>query len=250
MTKDKPLIECFNLSKSFGKKIVLRDINLRVKAGTILALVGSNGAGKTTLLKILATLVAPSGGDAFVNGRDVMAYPIETKKMIGFISSEERSFFWRLTGSQNLEFFSSLYNIDKKESRRRVDALLDELGSERNGNVRFREYSSGMKQILSILRGMLHDPQILLMDEPTRSLSPDIAKKVHDLIRSRAERDGKTILIASHNLQEVEKLADSIAIIDSGTIKAIGAMEELKKKAGVSSTASLDAVFEHFTGRG
>jgi ABC-2 type transport system ATP-binding protein len=250
MIKDKPVIECLNLEKSFGKKMVLHDINLKMEEGTILALVGSNGAGKTTLLKILATLVVPSEGNAFINGRDITACPMEVKKMIGFVSSEERSFFWRLTGRQNLEFFSSLYNIGEKERKIRIDSLLEALNCEKDGNIRFREYSSGMKQILCIVRGMLHDPPILLMDEPTRSLSPDIAKNVRALIRKKAKVKGKTILIASHNMQEVERLADRIAIIDNGTIRAMGNMEKLKTDAGIPPTAELEAVFEHFTGRG
>ncbi|MCP4349635.1 MAG: ABC transporter ATP-binding protein [Desulfobacterales bacterium] len=244
MIKNRPAIECINLRKAFGKKTVLRDINLKVEKGSILGLVGPNGTGKTTLLKILATLTTPSDGSAFFFGHDITADPIIIKRMTGFVPSEERSFYWRLTGKQNLEFFAALHGITRKQRNLRINDLLEAVGLGKSSRVRFREYSTGMKQSLGIARGMLHDPSVLLLDEPTRSLSPNIAKMVRKLIKNKAVNEGRTVLIASHNLKEVEELADNIAIIDNGDIVASGTLDHLKNSVGLSGIADLDKIFE------
>ncbi|MDY6971711.1 MAG: ABC transporter ATP-binding protein [Thermodesulfobacteriota bacterium] len=244
MSAKKKAIECLSLHKTFGGKPVLEDISFEVGEGTVLGLVGPNGAGKTTLLKILATLVLPSTGKALICGRDVTVNPIQVKKRLGIVFSEERSFYWRLTGFQNLRFFASLHNLNRKDRAARINELLEAVGLGEKGHVRFREYSSGMKQALGIARGMLHDPPILLLDEPTRSLSPDIAGKVRKLIRDKAEEEGKTVLIASHNLKEVEHLADRIAVIHQGSVRAIGTAQALKGQCGLSQSSDLEMVFE------
>jgi len=244
LKKNQYAVECINLKKSFGKKIVLQDINLKTEKGTILGIVGPNGTGKTTLMKILATLITPSEGKAFISGYDITANPISVKKEIGFVPSEERSFYWRLTGRQNLKFFAALHHIFGKERDSRIANLLESVGLKKDADVQFREYSTGMKQALGIVRGMLHDPQILIMDEPTRSLSPNIAKMVRQLIQDKVRKQGKTVLIASHNLKEIEDLADSIALINQGNIIAVGTLDELKAIAGFSNDADLDAIFE------
>lgn len=240
-------IECVGLEKVFGKRTVLRDIHFRIEAGRVLALVGSNGAGKTTLLKILSTLIIPSSGRALICGEDVTAAPRQIRKKIGFVSSEERSFYWRLTGRQNLKFFAFLHNMDGKQSESRIDFLLKTIGLDSIGDIPFRECSSGMKQALCIIRGILHDPAVLLLDEPTRSLSPDIALKIRRFIRYEATEKGKSILIATHNLEEAAEIADQIAIIHRGAIRAVGTMSELKALAGLSPSVKLDAIFEFFT---
>ena len=148
-----PAIQCVGLKKAFGNRLALQDIHFSVKEGNIFALVGPNGAGKTTLLKILASLIVPTGGRALVCGHDVIRNSIQAKRKIGFVPSEERSFYWRLSGQQNLRFFASLHNIHGKERNRRVNATLEAVGLEDKGQIRFSEYSSGMKQALGIARG-------------------------------------------------------------------------------------------------
>ena len=247
MNTNNPAIQCMGLGKAFGGNLVLQDIHLSAERGNILALVGPNGAGKTTLIKILASLITPTGGKALVCGHDVIRNPIEAKRKIGFVPSEERSFYWRLSGIQNLRFFAVLHHIRGKERDSRVMAALEAVGLHDKGTVRFREYSSGMKQALGIARGILHDPPVLLLDEPTRSLSPDIAKKIRELIHQKAKNEGRTVLISSHNLKEVEELADHIAIIHQGAIQALGSISELKARAELSQSTGLDALFNHFT---
>ena len=242
-------IECTGLTRVFGKRTALNDINIKARSGTVLALVGSNGAGKTTLLKILATLLLPSSGRALVCGEDVTGNHLRIKTLIGFVASEERSFYWRLTGRRNLEFFAALHGIHGTRSAQRIDWLLDTVGIGEYGDIRFREYSTGMKQALGIVRGMLHDPRVLLMDEPTRSLSPDMAKRACDFIRRQATEDGKTVLFASHNLSEVERIADEVAILHRGTIRAAGSVAELARKAGLPDGSGMESIFDHFTGK-
>ena len=144
MNTNNPTIQCIGLRKAFGGNPVLQDIHLGAKRGNILALVGSNGAGKTTLIKILASLIIPTGGKALVCGYDVIRNPIEAKRKIGFVPSEERSFYWRLSDIQNLRFFAALHHIRGKERDSRVMAALEAVGLQDKGTVRFREYSSGM----------------------------------------------------------------------------------------------------------
>jgi len=247
MNTTNPTIQCIGLKKTFGNKLVLQDIGFSINEGHILALVGPNGAGKTTLLKILASLIIPTRGKALVCGHDVIRDPIQAKRKIGFVPSEERSFYWRLSGIQNLRFFAGLHHIRGKERDSRIMAAVEAVGLQDKGPVRLREYSTGMKQALGIARGILHDPPVLLLDEPTRSLSPDVAKKIRELIHQKAKNEGRTVLVSSHNLREVEALADHIAIIHQGVITALGSLSDLKTREGLSSSTDLDTLFNHFT---
>ncbi len=242
------VIECIGLGKIFGKRQAIRNVNLGVKKGSILGLVGSNGAGKTTLLRILATLVVPSSGTARICGEDVVTgNSIEVRRQIGFMSSEERSFYWRLTGRRNLEFFAALHRLNGAEANRRIESLLALLGLKEAASIPFRYYSTGMKQALGMARALLHDPPVLLLDEPTRSLSPDHAKPARDLIQRKAREEGKSVLVASHNLNEVEDLCDEIVILHRGAIRATGALECLRNQAGSSESGDLSDLFHYFT---
>jgi len=241
------IVACNHLSKSFGQRMVLHDITLEVRGGNVLALVGRNGAGKTTLLKILATLITPTDGTVLVGEQEIGRNQLSVKRMIGLVSSEERSFYWRLTGTQNLQFFAALHGINGRDGRKRIDMLLEAVGLEGKGGLRFREYSTGMKQALGIARSMLHDPPVLLLDEPTRSLSPDVARKVCRLFHDLAKQEGRAILIASHNLSELEGLADRVAIIHQGMIRALGDIPALHQQAGLSAQGNLEELFDHFT---
>jgi ABC-2 type transport system ATP-binding protein len=240
-------VECAHLSKNFGLVAALKEITLTVRPGTICALIGPNGAGKTTLLKILAGLIVPSSGTARVCGEDVARNPRKARAKIGFVSSEERSFYWRLTGRQNLKFFAALHQINGTEGKMRIDSLLEKMGLQEMGDRRFREYSTGMKQSLSIVRGLLHDPPVLLLDEPTRSLSPDVSQRFCDLVQFQAS-EGKTILFASHNLSEVVRMADSVVILHKGSIRAAGTLAELRRRAGFLNDKGLETVYSCFTG--
>lgn len=205
----------------------LRDVNLEIHPGEVFGLLGPNGAGKTTLLKILSCLVLPDEGKALINGHDTAGDELAVKRSVGYVTSDERSFYWRLTGAQNLVFFARLYRVSRHEIRPRVDALLDRMELTEKANEPFSSYSSGMKQRLSIARALLHDPPILFLDEPTRSLDPVTARHIRNFVRDElAASEGKTILLATHNLHEAAELCTRMAILSAGRVQRVGRLEE------------------------
>jgi ABC-2 type transport system ATP-binding protein len=203
------------------KMVALEDVSLSIGKGELFGLLGPNGAGKTTLLKILATLVLPDKGRVMVNGYDVEKKPAQVRRSMGFVVSEERSFYWRLTGRQNLDFFSSLNNIGRRMAPERIENVLGITGLSRDADRMFKDYSAGMKQRLAIARSLLPDPEILLMDEPTRSLDPSAARNMRDFVREElVARRGKTVCLSTHNLHEAEEICSRIAILHRGKILA------------------------------
>lgn len=219
----------------FRKKelIALEKVNIKVKEGELFGILGPNGAGKTTLIKVLCTLILPNEGTAYVNGYDVVEDEEKVKASIGLVTSEERSFYWRLSGRRNLEFFASLNNFSNSEAKNRIGEVLKLVGLEDRADDRFSNYSTGMKHRMAIARGLLNDPAILFMDEPTSSLDPYAAQKLRAFIKEDLVREQrKTVFLSTHNLEEAEQLCDRVAIIDKAKIKAGGTLSELKKMVG------------------
>jgi ABC-2 type transport system ATP-binding protein len=216
-------------SKKNGEEILaLDEVNLKVKNGELFGVLGPNGAGKTTLTKILCTLIIPTKGEVRINGYDALNNGGEVRSLIGLVSSDERSFYWKLSGRQNLLFFALLHDFKKGQAKKRVEEVLDEVGLKNNADNRFETYSSGMKQQMSIARGLLHKPEILFMDEPTRSLDPNAARETRDFI-SNTVREGKTVFLATHNLHEAELLCDRVAILDKGKVRGVGSVKDFEK---------------------
>ncbi len=209
----------------------LRGVSLRIQKGTLYSLLGPNGAGKTTLVKILATLLIPDAGWARVAGFDVAREAVEVRKRVGVVLGGERALYWRLTGWSNLWFFSQLYGIPPSEARRRIRELIELVGLQGWEHVRVENYSKGMKQRLHIARGLLNDPEVLLLDEPTIGLDPAAAREVRRLIR-RIVAEGRTVLLTTHYMGEAEELSDRIGIISKGRIIAEGSPGEVKKIIG------------------
>ncbi len=208
----------------------LQSVSFDVQRGETFALVGPNGAGKTTLIKILSTLVLPTAGRAIVAGHDVRRHPAGIRRRVGCVVAEERSFYWRLTGRQNLHFFAVLNNIPKPAIGKRVDEVLRQVGLERQADKTFKAYSTGMKQRLAIARALLTDPEILLFDEPTRSLDRPTSETTRNMIADfAAQAPKKTVFFATHDLLEAEQLAARIAIMFRGEIKACGSLAELTR---------------------
>jgi len=241
------VIETVNLSKKypvlkgyrdiflrpFRKKetLALHDVTIHINEGEIFGLLGPNGAGKTTLIKILCTLVLPSAGRAYVKGLNVTKDEKSIRKLIGYVISEERSFYWRLSGRQNLRFFAKLNNIPNREADRRIERLLDFLDLADDAGRMFKDYSTGMRQKLAIARGLLTDPAILFMDEPTNGLDPVSAHNLKQLVKEKlAGQEKKTVIFATHNLRDAEELCSRIAIIQSGEVRIEGTLEDIKSK--------------------
>lgn len=226
----------------------LDKVNIKVREGEVFGLLGPNGAGKSTLIKILCTLILPSEGEAYINGYDVVKEGQSARESLGFVTTDERSFYWRLSGRENLQFFAALYNLPQAAARSRTEELLDVIRLKNRADEPFYSYSAGMKQQMAIARGLLNDPAVLFMDEPTRSLDPGAALRLREFIKEKivAEK-GKTIFISTHQLDEAEELCDTIAILDGGRIKASGSPDELK--AGLSEGNTLGDVFSFYTGK-
>ncbi len=207
----------------------LRGINFRVNRGEMVGILGPNGAGKTTLLKIIATLIYPTNGAVRFFGRDNRDGEIKTRGMLGLVTCDERSFYWRLSGRTNLKFFATLYGLSAAEAEVRIDELLGALDLTEAADRRFDGYSAGMKQKLAIARGLLKQPQIVLYDEPTRSLDPLSQHNIRHWIRQNREKHPEqTHLIATHNLMEAEQLCDRVVIVDRGRIIADGTVDEIR----------------------
>jgi ABC-2 type transport system ATP-binding protein len=206
----------------------LVDVDLEVRRGEVFGLLGPNGAGKTTLLKILACLILPTRGAATVEGLSVAGEESRVKQAIGFVTADERSFYWRLSGEENLTFFARLYGLDAGAARARARHLLHAMELEEVAARQFMSFSSGMKQRLAICRALLHDPPILCLDEPTRSLDPLAAKHLRRFILDRLHAEsGKTIILATHNLQEAEEMCTRLAILSRGRVVRQGRLEEI-----------------------
>jgi ABC-2 type transport system ATP-binding protein len=187
----------------------LQGISLHIRPGEIFGLLGPNGAGKTTLIKILATLVLPDRGEARVCGYDILTQPHQVRRHIGLVHTSERSFYWRLTGRQNLSFFATLHNLSGSEKKRQVEALLETVGLQEKADYAVMKYSSGQQQRLALARALLSEPQVLLMDEPTRSLDPLAASGLRRLTQQTlARKQNKTVLWCTHNLQEAHRRRD------------------------------------------
>lgn len=210
---------------------VLQEVNIQVEPGELFGLLGPNGAGKTTLVKILCNMVLPTSGQALLFGHDVTRDEKAIKKMIGYVVSEERSFFWRLSGRQNLDFFAALNNMPPREAEKRIDDIVEMVGLGEAIDKTFRTYSTGMKQKLAIARGMLADPQILFLDEPTRALDPIATKRVRSFIRDIiVGQAGKTVVLATNNMHEADTMCDRVAIIDKGRVKVCDTVRHIKTR--------------------
>lgn len=213
-------------------KEVLQDINLEIKAGERIALCGENGAGKTTLLKLIGGLLYPTGGEIKINGADTTKENRIARHAVGFVMNEERSFYWRLSGMQNLEFFGALDNLKGNALTQRSKELIHAVGLEEAADRPVATYSSGMKQRLAIARGLLADPEILILDEPTRALDPLAAGGVRELILDHLqELTQKTLLVATHRMEEAEALCQKVCILDNGKIAAYTPIKEIQQSS-------------------
>ena len=198
----------------YDRIYALHGLSLEVKEKEIFAVLGPNGAGKTTLIKLLCCLVLPNSGTAQVLGHDILREEQAVKKLVGLVSAEERSFFWRLSGRENLKFYAALQHLPGQEAKEWIEEVLDLVGLAGEGDIRFQNYSTGMRQKLAIARALLHEPQVLFLDEPTSSLDPEAARLVREFIAD-LKREGRTIFICTHNLNEADRLCDRIAIINT-----------------------------------
>jgi ABC-2 type transport system ATP-binding protein len=212
------------------KKVVhaINDISFEVEKGEIFGLLGPNGAGKTSTIKILTTLLAPTSGEATVLGHKCFGEEKELRKKINFIFGGERSLYWRLSAYDNLSYFCDLYQIPEKIKKTRIAELLEMVELSDRAHYRVETFSKGMKQRLQIARGLVNNPEVLFLDEPTIGLDPVGAKTLREIIKHLSGQ-GKTILLTTHYMQEADELCDRIAIINKGELYALNTSEKLKE---------------------
>lgn len=207
------------IKRTTKEVIAVEDVSFEIKEGELFGLLGPNGAGKTTTVKMLTTLLIPTSGSASVKGFDVVHRADEVRKRIGFIFGGERGLYWRLSGIDNLRYFASLYNVDYDITKKRIPYLLDMVGLGGRGDEKVQGYSRGMKQRLHVARTLLHNPDVLFLDEPTLGLDPVGAREFRQVILN-LQSEKKTILLTTHYMFEADALCDRIAIIDHGRIIA------------------------------
>lgn len=213
-------------------------ISLTVKPGEVFSLVGPNGAGKTTLLKILCTLLEPDQGRATVMGYDVVQQAAAARRQLGYCPGFERSFYLRLSARENLRFYGILNNLSPRLLALRMSDLLAALGLGTAASQPVQTFSTGMLQRLAVARALLHEPRVALFDEPTRSLDPAGAAWLrHYLRRELADRQTMTILLATHNLSEVEEICDRVAVLNRGCIMALGTPAAICRQTGAATFA-------------
>jgi ABC-2 type transport system ATP-binding protein len=227
-TMPDPLIEAQDLTKDFDDFRAVEAVDLRVHAGEVLALLGPNGAGKTTTIRMLASLLTPSRGRARIAGFDIVADSDRVRLHVGLLT-EHHGLYTRMRAMEYLEFFGGAYGIAGRDVQRRAEELLEQFGLAEDRGRRLGEYSKGMRQKLALVRTLLHDPPVLLLDEPTSAMDPSSAHQVRESIQA-LRRASRAIVVCTHNLKEAEVLADRIAIIRAGRIAAEGSVEHLKNE--------------------
>jgi ABC-2 type transport system ATP-binding protein len=205
-------------------------LTFEVPRGELFGLLGPNGAGKTTSIKMLNTLLLPTGGSARILGYDVVRDTREVRRRIGYVFGGDRGFYDRLSAVENLRYFAELYQVEPRLQKRRIAELLDKVGLTGRENDRVEGYSRGMKQRLHVAKGLLHDPQVVFLDEPTIGVDPVAARDLRNLIAGLVD-DGRTVLLTTHYMFEADELCDRIGVIANGRLLALGTPRELKRYA-------------------
>lgn len=223
------MIELIELTKDFGKVLAVDRLSFRIEKGEIFGILGENGAGKTTTLRMLATMLKPTSGTAIISGLDITKEPEKVRRKIGILFGSESGLYSRLTARENIEYFGLLHDMDKNDLKKRINELAEKFGMQDYIDKPAGTFSKGMKQKVCFVRTVIHNPDVMLFDEPTNSLDVTSAKEVHDFIRL-CKQEGRTIIFSSHSMSEVEKLCDRVAIIHKGKLVALGTIDEIKQR--------------------
>jgi len=233
-----------HLSKKYQDTTALEDLSLQIPKGELFGLLGPNGAGKTTTINILCGLLRSTTGTAKVCGYDVQKEPAKVKDLIG-VCIQETAIYPYLTGAENVDLFGNLHAMDKARIKARSEMLLDKMGLSEDAKRRSSKYSGGMKRRLSLTLALISDPEIVFLDEPTVALDPQSRHAVWNFLKD-LKKEGKTLILTTHYMEEAEELCDRVGIIDHGKLIELGAPQQLVSKHGVKN---LEEVFIKLTGR-
>jgi ABC-2 type transport system ATP-binding protein len=239
------LIETAGLVKKYGDKVAVDNVSFEVYGGEIFGFLGPNGAGKTTTIKMIVGLLQPSSGIVKVGGYDVQAQPLLAKASSGYVP-DTPNLYAKLSGRELLGFVADLYDLDRKQVAHRIDELLRMFDLTEAADDTIDSYSHGMQQKASLAAALMHDPKVLVLDEPTVGLDPKSARLIKDILRQIADR-GAAVMLSTHILEIAERMCDRIGIINKGQLVAVGTMEELRR-LGQTGEASLEDIFLGLTG--
>jgi len=243
MSEATPFIQIRNLSKSYGSKLVLKNLSLDIYPGQVIGYIGPNGAGKSTTVKILTGLIPDFEGEVIVDGINMATDPLEIKKLFGYVP-ENAEIYDVLTPMEYLDFIGKLYGMDETTLHDRIRKLVAAFGLSVNINDRMDTFSKGMKQKILLISGIIHNPKIIILDEPLSGLDANAVIMIKELIL-RLSKEGKTIFYCSHMMDVVEKVSDRILLINKGEIIADGTFESLKQ----NHSDTLERIFSKLTGR-
>jgi len=240
------MITLRNLTKRYGSLVAVDGLNIEVRKGEIFGFIGPNGAGKTTTIRMTAGVLKPTGGEVLIGGVSMASDPVAAKKVIGFIP--DRPFLYeKLTGTEFMRFSADLYGVGNGDFREKAEGLLNQFSLQDWGDQLIEAYSHGMKQRLVIASALLHDPRVIIVDEPMVGLDPAGIRMVKDLLRALAG-GGTAVFVSTHTLEMAEDLCDRIGIIHKGRLVALGTTGDLRERARMTE-GDLEAVFLRLTGR-
>ncbi|MCH1625613.1 ABC transporter ATP-binding protein [Ferdinandcohnia quinoae] len=238
-------INITNLSKTYGSYQAVKNLNLTVEKGELFAFLGPNGAGKTTTIKMMTGLLEPTNGSIEIGGINVWQSPIEAKKKIAYVP-DQPNLYPKLTGWEFLQFIASVFQIEEEVFKKRADELLRKYGLIDRSSELIEGYSHGMKQKIALCGALIHNPDVLFLDEPTVGLDPKSAKTLKNHLREICNQ-GTTVFLTTHILEIAEQMCDRVGIIRDGTVIALGTIKELRELEG-RSNASLEDIFLELTG--
>lgn len=236
------MLQIKNLTKKFGRKTAVNNVSLDLKAGEVFCLIGPNGSGKTTLVKSIAGLLQPSSGEIIVERFNVAKNPEQAKSLIGYIP-DEPTVWSSVTGEEFLLIVGALYGLTAQQKHDRIPSLLSIFGLSGIEQDYFEDYSRGNKQKFSILAALLHQPKLLLVDEPIVGLDPGSAEIAKIQFKEFAKK-GNTVFMVTHTLTVAQEIADRIGFLENGQLKAVGTLAELRQKAGLMPTSSLEEIYK------
>lgn len=242
MLSNSPYVEVTRLRKSFGPKVAVNDISFEVRCGEIFGYLGPNGAGKSTTLKMISGMLSPDSGSITIGGFNLQQEPLQAKKRVGFVP-ETGALYEKLTPLEYLEMVGQLYRVEPSEIKKKSQEFLEYFGLAEHKNFRMTAFSKGMKQKVVLSAALLHNPHLLLLDEPLNGLDANTVLLFKGLMKQLAHL-GKAIIYSSHILEVVEKVCDRIAILDQGKIVAAGSIDQLRR---MSQFHSLEMIFKEFT---